>query len=382
MGAAAGTVIAAMVMSPREQTLPALDGTVSSTDRTELRAQLPTTRILRGAQQPQDLAVAITAPDLLDGSSGRPPLSLAIAIDRSGAMHGRPIENARATALAMLRQLADRDAFAVVTCSSGSEIVLAMQRATEANKAAARAAIETIDDGDGDGGDGGGACLSCGLDAGAAQIARSPVGGGLRRILLISNGRDDRGELAGLAARTAAGGVSISTIGVGLEVDETALRRIAEVGRGNYYLAEDTVGLSAMLGDELAGLARIVASDAALRVSPAPGVVIEDVYGYPMTRAADGGAIVPVGDLRARETRKVVLRLRVAAPQLGEAEIAGVELTWRRVADGAPRSARARAVVDVVTDPAEVGTSVVPEVMQAVQQARNAAEVTAHERAR
>jgi hypothetical protein len=35
-----GSLIEAAVMSPRRQTLPAIDGTVSSTDGTELRSRL------------------------------------------------------------------------------------------------------------------------------------------------------------------------------------------------------------------------------------------------------------------------------------------------------------------------------------------------------
>jgi len=151
-----------------------------------LSARLVSSRIVAGTQR-QNLAVTITAPSAPpDATAGRPPLSLAIVIDRSGSMHGPPIEDAKAAALSVLRQLDRRDAFAVITYSSGSETVVAMQRATDASKAAARAAIETI-------GDGGGTCLSCGLEVGAGEIARSPVSGGLRRILVISDGRPPAG---------------------------------------------------------------------------------------------------------------------------------------------------------------------------------------------
>ena len=368
LGAAVGTIIAAGAMSPRGAAYRPSDGTVSSTDGMEVSARFAHRRILPGAQQ-QNLAVAISAPNPPDLTLGRPPLSLAIVIDRSGSMHGAPIANARAAALSMLRQLEDRDAFSVVTYSSHAETVIPMTRASEASKAAARAAIETIDAD-------GGTCISCGLEAAAADVAHSPVVGGLRRLLLISDGQAnegiyDRDELAGLAARTAATGASISTVGVGLDFDETTMRRLAEVGRGNYYFVEDTVALSAMFGRELATLGRTVASDVQLRIVEQPGVRVEEAYGYPLTRSAEG-VIVPVADLRAGESRKVVLRLSVAASRTGELAIARAIVSWRRVSDGMLFSANAMANVDVIDDPAAVAASVDPAALQAIEQALSA----------
>jgi len=368
VGAAVGTLIAAVAMSPQRAAYRPSDGTVSSKDGMHLSARLATQRLLPGAQQ-QDLAVVITAPNPPADLAGRAPLSLAIVIDRSGSMHGPPIANARAAALSMLRQLDARDAFSVIAYSSSARTVVAMVPASEANKAAARAAIETIDDD-------GGTCISCGLAAAAAEVARSPVAGGLRRLLLISDGQAnegvyDRDELAALAGRTAATGVSISTVGVGLDFDEATMRRLAEVGRGNYYFVEDTVALSAMFGRELATLSQTVASGVQLVVRPRPGVQVEEAYGYPMVRS-DGAAIVPVADLRAGETRKVVLRLSLAAPHTGELAIADVQLAWLRVTDGAQRTAGADVTVDVVDDPAAVSASVDPAALEAIEQARSA----------
>ncbi len=369
LGAAIGTVIAAVLMSPRGAALALPIGTPTADDGMVVTAGLVTRKILVGAHE-QNLAITITAPNpVIEGSMVRPPLSLAIVIDRSGSMHGPAIENAKAAALSVLRQLADRDAFSVVTYSSSSETVLPMQRATDANKAAARAAIEAIDDD-------GGTCISCGLDTGAAEVERSPVDGGLRRILLISDGQAneglyDRDELAQLAANKAAHGVSISTVGVGLDFDERTMRRLAEIGRGNYYFVEDTVALSAMFSKELGGLSQTVASSVRLVATPGPGVHIEEVYGYPMSRAANS-VVVPVADLRAGETRKVVFRLTVAAAHEGPLVISQVEVAWHRVSDGVQRAARAAAEVDVADDPAAVTASVDPALVPVVEQALSA----------
>jgi Ca-activated chloride channel family protein len=372
LGAAAGTILSAVLMSPRSAAYRPSDGTVSSTDGTDgvlLSARLATRRIVSGDQQ-QNVAVTITTGRPGGPPLARPRLSLAIVIDSSGSMSGAPIENARAAALAMIRQLDGGDAFSVVSYASSARTVLALQRATESSKQAARAAIESIDAV-------GGTCLSCGLEAGAAEVGRAPTAGELRRILLISDGQAnagvyDRDELVGLAAHIADRGVSISTGGVGLDFDETTMRRLAEVGGGNYYFVADTVALAATFHHELATTSQTVASDLALRVTARPGVRIEDAYGYPLTRLGADTAVVPVANLRAGEVRKIVLRIRVAPDHPGELALADLRLDWRAVGTGAPGAAHATAAVDVVDDPAAVAASVDPAAMRAIEQALSA----------
>lgn len=202
------------------------------------------------------------------------------------------------------------------------------------------------------------------------------MSGGVSRIVLISDGQAnegvyDRDELAQLAAETAARGTSISTVGVGLDFDEVTMTRLADVGRGNYYFIEDTRHLEGMFARELEGLAETVAADVRLAIAEAPGVHVEEAYGYPMTRAG-ARVVVPVADLRAGESRKVVLRVRVDAAATRTLDVASVELGWRRVADGASRHAQTAVRVDVTDDAAAVAASVDPATVEAVEQVRTA----------
>lgn len=81
------------------------------------------------------------------------------------------LENARAAALPVLRQLDSRDAFSIIGYSTGAETVVTLQKATDPNQRAARTAIETINDE-------GGTCISCGLATGAYELTHSPVPNG------------------------------------------------------------------------------------------------------------------------------------------------------------------------------------------------------------
>jgi Mg-chelatase subunit ChlD len=113
IGAAFGTVIVALWIRPREPM--DVHTTTNPDDGVQISARFPTSRMLPGAQD-NNLAVTITAPHVKAALS-RPPLALAIVIDRSGSMHGAPLDHAKAAALAMVRQLEldERDTFAVVT---------------------------------------------------------------------------------------------------------------------------------------------------------------------------------------------------------------------------------------------------------------------------
>ncbi len=362
IGAAGATVITALALTPGR---PPESHAVTSSSAI-LSARLASAKI-QAADRDQDIAVTIHAPGRRE--QARPPLSVAVVIDRSGSMHGVPMQNAKAAAADLVDRLAPEDAFAIISFSSGDETVMPISRATPSNKAAARAAIDRI-------WDDGGTCISCGLTRGAGELAHSPITGGLRRIVLISDGQanegiSDRTELAELASQTASRGDSISTVGVGLDFDELTMIHLAEVGRGNYYFVEHTANLDAMFANELAGLGDTVAADVKLVITPASTTAIERAYGYPL--AHDGRTLViPIADLRAGELRKVVLPAQIMATGSGALPVARFELTWRDPLDGTAHTAVAELATTVVDDAAAVAASIDRDAVQAIAEARTA----------
>src|SRR3569623_809023 len=227
-------------------------------------------------------------------------------------MHGEPWENAKRAASTLVERLTADDAFALVTFSDSDQLSLIMGRATVAHKREAADASDKIYDD-------GGTCTSCGINRGAAELERSPIQGGVERMVLISDGQAndgvwDRAELVELAQATAARGISIPTVGVGLDFDEQTMIRLGEVGRGNYYFVQDTANLGEMFAHVRCELGATVATDVHLVIEP-HAADVEWAYGYPMTRM--GTTIqIPIADLRAGEVRKVELHGRVAGPEV------------------------------------------------------------------
>lgn len=279
----------------------------------------------------------IAAPEA--ASPARPPLAVAIVLDRSKSMSGEPLEHAKAAAARLVSQLDAGDAFAVIAYSDGDTTVAPMLRASAVNKQLALRAIGelAVDNG---------TCISCGIQRAGEWLGRSPIEGGVRRMVLLSDGYAnlglrDRDDLVQLAAETAGRGISITAVGVGLEFDEQTMMRIAEIGRGRYYHVEDAGRLGAVFDREVAGLATTVATDVRLVVQVAAGVRVEEIHleevrGHP--RAAGSDIAIPIADLAAGETRKVVLRV-AGAPAPRSCGLAAT-LSWRRAVDGAGLRAR------------------------------------------
>lgn len=366
-GGGIATIAVAVMLSPGA---PALVTDYRTNDELSVSVGLPSHRILAGTRE-HDVAVTIAArPHGGDLTTDR-ALALALVIDRSGSMRGLPLENAKAAARSVLQHLDRHDAFSIVTYSSGAEAVVPMQRATEANKTAARSAIQTINDESS-------TCISCGLATGAYEVTHSPdQGDSLRRILLISDGQanagtSDRDELTTLAGRLADDGGSLSTVGVGLDFDERTMRRLAAVGRGNYYFVEDTVSLSALFRREIEALNQTVASNVLLTLHPGPRVQILTTHGSPMTQGRNGEVVVPVADIRGGESRSVVFRIAVTDARVGSLAVSTAELRWRAVPDGAMRVSRATVDVEIVNEPGAVAASFDPVTVEVVERARSA----------
>lgn len=355
LGAAGVTVIAALLL---HQGRTRCEGPLTDSELS-LSARLVSDKVVAGEQ---DLVVTIRAPQ--GHVEQRPPLSLAVVIDRSGSMSGEPLSNARAAAHKLVDSLEDSDAFTIIAYSSMDEVVSPMARATPSTRAAAHEAIDKI-------WAHGNTCISCGIDRGASELGRTPIAGGLSRMVLISDGQANEGiynrdDLAQLAASTAARGVSISAVGVGLDFDETTMMRLSRVGHGNYYFVENTSTLADMFAQELGGLTQTVAADLRLTIHEQAGTHVVDAYGYPLVREG-GELVVPVADMRAGEVRKVVLRVAVNSDQ-----VAGLDLDWRRVADGAHRMSQARVATQLVTDPREADASIDRPTLQEAEEAHSA----------
>jgi Ca-activated chloride channel family protein len=280
-------------------------------------------RILQGGDGEVYASIDLAVPPSSDRGE-RPPLDLALVIDRSGSMAGEKLAAAKRAADGLVARLADGDRVALVQYDDRADLLVPLAALDQAGRARLKAAIAEIHER-------GGTNLHGGMILGQAQLGAPRSGGRINRVVLLSDGMANQGvtdpaALGALAARAADRGVRLTTVGVGLDYNEDLMELLAENGRGRYHYVKDAASLEPVFAAELASMQATIATATELRLEPAcGGVEILDVFGYTFRR--EGGAVVvPMADLFGGDSRRLVVRLRVPTGAAGRADVVEVAL--------------------------------------------------------
>ncbi|MBI2944230.1 MAG: VWA domain-containing protein [Candidatus Wallbacteria bacterium] len=306
-----------------------------------------------GAGQDSDLFVAVRLTARSMPSVARPPLNLALVLDKSGSMTSeRKIDYLRKAARQLVETLSPSDVLSIVVYDSEVELLSAASPVQD--KARLCKLIDAITPS-------GSTNLSGGFLRGCEEVAKNRQSGWINRVLLMTDGLANNGEtdparLNRMAGEWHAKGVTLSTFGMGAEFNEDLLQGMAESGSGQYHFIESPDQVSGIYASELKDLMQTAARQAVLRITPAAGVRIGDVYGYSVRR--DGNStLVALGDLYGGQTRKVVLRLMLDSAQPGSRPVGAFELAFRDVQNDAPQRLSRPLAVEAVEDDARVAAS-------------------------
>ena len=273
-------------------------------DRVRLEASLSNDYVLAGSSSELGLLMDLTASPVPGAT--REPMAIAVVLDRSGSMAGDKIRQARRAAKALVRRLSDDDRLAIITYATDYLVDLPLTPVR-----GQRSHIQRIID---DIQDGGGTNLSGGLQAGLDALRRAQDAR-IRRLILLSDGNANHGVIdptviAQIAADARLRGVTISTLGVGLDFNEDLMTLIAQSGAGGYYYARNAGAIAAAFEKELSGLTSIVARQVEVGLELLPGVSVKEVFGY-RTELRGGRLVIPVGDLAGADRRRIMVRLEV-----------------------------------------------------------------------
>lgn len=280
----------------------------------------------------------------------RTPVNLVLVIDRSGSMDDRgKIEYAREAAKQIIAGLNKQDRLAIVAYSTDVELLFPIQPLTDKDKATSVvSALYPTDSTN----------LSGGLVKGIEQLESVKRDGYVNRVILLSDGLanagiTDLGELGRIASRASEKGIHVTTMGLGVDYDENLMMSLAEHGAGNYYFIESPNQLAGIFQKEFGQIAATVAKDPVIRIGLAPGVSLEEVYGYTFTKTADGVTEIKLGDFFGGQERDILVKLKVPAEKEGQNDLGKAVLGFRDLLNDEKPADLTTALSYEVTDDAD-----------------------------
>ncbi|HKU41316.1 MAG TPA: VWA domain-containing protein, partial [Polyangiales bacterium] len=155
-------------------------------------------------------------------------LALALIIDCSGSMTGSKLELARKAASLTAQALADPDLIEVIGFSSAPDRRVRLQPAS--NRAAIAQSISRL-------AASGGTQLYPALDAAHRDLRAAQAR--LKHAILLTDGQTQESGLEDLASSMRADGITLSSVGLGSEVNRPLLETLAGLGGGRAYFPED-----------------------------------------------------------------------------------------------------------------------------------------------
>ncbi|MEO8550075.1 MAG: VWA domain-containing protein [Kofleriaceae bacterium] len=272
-----------------------------------MTADPTTSLVLASATTDLGIRVRITAKDL--PAAQRPPLDLALVLDTSGSMEGDAIEALRSSARQLAKELRDGDRLAVVVFNSKAEVLVPNVVVGPRNRASIDHAIAEIHAT-------GTTDLTAGLSLGLAELRAGLMPAGINRIVLLSDGIPNTSvQLPQIVAGIRQAGVSVTSLGFGIDYDTTLMTQIARDTGGSFHYLEHPDQVAKVFDAELIKMTTAVARNLQLALEPGPGVTIMAMPG--LTAGGDGKFYAAIGDLPAGETRDLMIPIQVAARRAG-----------------------------------------------------------------
>src|SRR4051795_2107082 len=256
----------------------------------------------------------------------RPPVNLAMVVDRSGSMSGEKLRVAKAAVEEAIGRLQPNDQFSVVVYDDVVDVVCASTPASGEGRRGAIDRLRAIEAR-------GSTNLAEGWLRGCEQVAAYLATAGVNRCLLLTDGLANVGitapdELTRHARELRARGVSTTTFGVGNDFDETLLTALADAGGGHFYYIADAPQIRDAITSEVGETLELVARGVTLEVTARDDIRVEPISPY-KSSVHGNRTFVSVGDLASEQSVSVVLRMSFPYGDIGREAGAIVSLSDR-----------------------------------------------------
>jgi Ca-activated chloride channel family protein len=216
--------------------------------------------------------------------------SVVLIIDKSSSMEGRKIELARLSAIGVVDHLRPLDNIGVLIFDNSFQWAVPMRRAED--KSLIKRLISGITPD-------GGTQIAPALAEAYRKVL--PSKGVFKHIVLLTDGISEEGDSMELAKRAAENQVTISTVGLGQDVNRAYLEKVAATSNGRSYFLNEPQGLEQILlkdvKDYTGGTAveRVMAPIVERKAEVLDGVGMEQapaLKGYARYAAKDGAETI------------------------------------------------------------------------------------------
>jgi uncharacterized membrane protein len=177
-----------------------------------------------------------------------PSVAMVLVMDRSGSMTGLPMEMAKKAAAATLEVLADDDMVGVIVFDSQAQRQVKIQPAR--NRSRIRGLISRIQPG-------GGTEIFPALDAAYNDLTVTQAR--KKHVILLTDGKAPPSGIRDLVTAMIAESITVTTVGLGGDLDEQLLKMIADVGGGRYHPVPDPESLPRIFTKETEMVSRAAA---------------------------------------------------------------------------------------------------------------------------
>jgi len=255
------------------------------------------------------LQIGFTTSEVTERTDLR-PVNLALVIDKSGSMaEDDKMSRVKESLYTLVEKLRPDDIVSIVVFDDTAEVLFPASRIGDG--AELRRAIDCIQPD-------GSTNLHGGLMLGYKEAMKNFRKGATNRVILLTDGIANVGvtepnKIATESSEFNGQGIDLSTIGVGLNLNNDLLRTLATRGRGLYHFVSDYQDIKKVFVTEVQSLMSLVAKKAELSVDYDPNLQIEKIYGYaPRVRA--NGFSISLDDMNNGLTQVVMLRFRARNP--------------------------------------------------------------------
>lgn len=238
--------------------------------------------------------------------SARAPVAVALVLDKSGSMEGRPMEQLKIAVKYLVDRLSPADLLTIVTFGQESDVVMPLRRVV--NTELIKQHVDAVRPR-------GTTNLWAGMLDAVTELLSADAPHHVKRVLMLTDGEANEGitdyqSIVAEVRRRHKSVLTFSTLGMGIEYNDELMMAIAKNTGGNYYFVEHPDEIPAVFEMELGSMFGVVGSDARLVLKLRKGASVERIHGLEF--AADGRAVeIEIPPLEAGKSQAVLAELKM-----------------------------------------------------------------------